>query len=67
MKVKVPKKASKFAVKRHRHKKFAGNYQKKVGIQQSTFNRVRIYKDFTLYLSSKSKLYYRDVSCKLLT
>ena len=67
MKVRVSKKACKFAVKRHRHKKFAGNYQKKAGLQQSTFDRVRIYKDVMLYLSSKSKLYYRDVSCKLLT
>ena len=67
MKVRAAKKAGKFAVKRQKHKNFAGNYHKKVGLQQSTVDRVCIYQDFTLYLSFKSKLYYKDVSCKLLT
>ena len=33
-------------------------------LQENTFDRVRIYQDFTLYLSYKPKLYYRDVGCK---
>ena len=64
--VKITKIACKFAVKSDQGlKTFLGIIKKRERLQQSTFDRVLTYQDFTLHLSCRPKLYYRDAGCKL--
>ena len=59
---KITEVACKFATKWLRHKIFSGNYQKNGTPLTKHFDTVFIYQDFTLYLSCKPKLYYRDAA-----